>query len=673
MNTNPLFAPLESLLDYAQIEPKHVQEAIPTLLAQNKQYIEQLTDKAKTSPVTFEALCLDTSSQLLGRAWSVANHLNAVVSTTELREVINQLLPEMTAYSTWLGLNKDLYDCYQQLSKTNLTPLQRRVVDLALQNFELAGIHLTGEAKEAFARNSESQAIANQKFSENCLDATDQWFYLCKNPQALSGLPQASIDAAAREAAQDGAWKFTLKAPSLIPVLKYADDRTLRHAVHKAYTTLASDQSDNPDFNNASLIEQLLQLRLEQARLLGYEQFADLQLQTRMADDTQTVIKFLRDLAKHAKPYAEQDMQTLKAFAKTTLNMPELEAGDYAYASEKLRQANYHYSEEDVRQYLPQSKVMQGLQALIKRLFNIDMTLLSEVSTWHPDVDVYRLEDNGEALGYLYADLYARKGKQSGAWVNSIRSRLRLEDNTVVLPVATLTCNFSSAQGERPALLTHNEVITLFHEMGHALHCILSKVDYPDASAFSAVEWDAIELPSQFMENFCWEKSVLQSMSEHWQTKEPLPDTLFEKLIQAKNFQSGSQTVRQIEFALFDMLLHSQNEALNIEAVLDLLNQVRQEVAVIIPPEWNRFPHSFSHIFAGGYAAGYYSYKWAEVLSADAYAAFEESSHYGETGMRFRKEILEVGGSRPAADSFQAFRGRAPRIDALLRHGGMHS
>ncbi|AIL32543.1 M3 family metallopeptidase [Basilea psittacipulmonis] len=665
---NPLFAPLESLIDYASVTPAHIKEAIPVLLEKEKstilETIRQCQEKAD-----FDLLCHNPESMYLSRAWTVATHLNAVVDTAEIREVINELLPQVSAFSTWVGLNKELFNCYVTLSKESLTHEQQRVVDLALKNFRLAGVELEGQAREAFAKNNEELALTQQKFSENCLDATDEWAYFCHDEAELSGLPQSVIDMARQEAGDEAGWKFTLKAPSLIPVLKYADNQALRRAVHRGYSTLASDQG-NPKFNNAENIEKELKLRHEQAEILGFHDFAALKLETRMAENTESVVQFLRELAKKAKPFAQKDVNELKSFAKEHLNITELEPCDYAYVSEKLRQQRYHYSDEEVRQYLPQTQVLDGLKKLIKRLYNVDMVPVSDAKVWHPSVELFCLEENGQKLGYLYMDLYARKGKQSGAWVNGERPRLVFKDQ-LILPVATLTCNFPSAQGDRPSLLTHDDVITLFHEMGHALHCILSQVPYDQISAFSAVEWDAIELPSQFMENFCWEKDILISMTSHWQTGEPLPQALYEKMIAAKNFQSGMQTVRQIEFALFDILLHQETQSLTIHEVMALLHQVRQEVSVVQAPEWNRFPHSFSHLFAGGYAAGYYSYKWAEVLSADVYAAFEENPDYAQMGQKFRQEILSVGGLRPAATSFRAFRGRDPKIDALLRHGGL--
>lgn len=698
--SNPLLAPVSSLLDYSSIKPEHIEPAIAALIDAARAAVERSADPSL--PVTWDAIVepLQDSSEKLWRAWSAAGHLNAVVNTPELRAAYNQCLPLVTEFSTWVGLHAGLYAQYQRLKASagyaDLTPVRQRVLDLALRDFRLSGVELQGEQRQRYAEISDMQAQASQKFSENVLDSVDQWSLLIIDPERLAGLPadvvQAAAVAARSDAGKDGstdsdtpqdtpqqAWKLSLKMPCYLPVMQYAQDRSLRQEMYTAYSTIASEHGA-PALDNSQLIEQLLALRAEEAALLGFGSFADLKLETRMADSAQQVLDFLRELAGRAKPYAERDLAELRGYARDKLGLEQLEPWDLAYASERLREERYAYSEEEIKQYFTEPQVLQGLFQLVQKLFKVVLRK-ADAPVWHPDAQVLEaVADDGTLLGTLYIDLYARQGKQSGAWVDSERNRRRVNSG-IQTPVVFLTCNFSRGLNGRPALLTHDDVITLFHESGHALHALLSQVDEPGASAFASVEWDAIELPSQFMENFCWEWSVVQSLSAHADTGQPLPRALYDKLISARNFQSGMQMLRQVEFALFDMSIHHQAQGLSIQAVLETLDQVRQEVAVLFPPAWHRFPHNFSHLFAGGYGAGYYSYKWAEVLSADAYAAFEENAEtmadglretvHAATGMRFLKEILAVGGARPAAESFQAFRGRAPSIDALLRHSGM--
>lgn len=686
MTQNPLLAPVSGLVDYAAVQPAHIVPAIQELLAGARQAVDVAADPGL--PADWESVVqpLDNASEQLWRAWSVAGHLNAVVNTPELREAYNAALPLVTEFSTWVGLHEGLYRQYQRLRGAsgfdNWDPVRRRVIELALRDFRLSGVELQGEARERYAANAEREAQASQKFSENVLDAIDAWSILIEDEARLTGLP-ADVLQATRQAAQDdgqAGWKLTLKMPCYLPVMQYARDRALREQLYRAYGTVASEQGD-ARFDNSPLIEELLSLRAEESSLLGYDTFAALRLQTRMARDAAEVTGFLRDLASRARPYAERDLAELKAFAASELGLDTLEPWDIAYVSERLRETRYAYSEDEIKQYFTEPRVLQGLFQVIESLFDVRLRE-TDVSRWHADVRGVRVEaHDGALIGHLYLDLYARAGKQSGAWVDSERNRRRLGDQ-VQTPVVYLTCNFARPGDGKPALLTHDDVITLFHETGHALHALLSEVDEPGASAFASVEWDAIELPSQFMENFCWEWPVVQRLSAHVTTGEALPRALYDKLLAARNYQSGMQTVRQIEFALFDMLLHSRSEGASIADTLALLQQVRDEVAVLFPPAWHRLPHAFSHLFAGGYGAGYYSYKWAEVLSADAYEAFEEAAVAtasqgtsgtldATTGARFRKEVLAVGGARPAAESFEAFRGRAPRIDALLRHSGM--
>ncbi|MDH1177837.1 M3 family metallopeptidase [Achromobacter mucicolens] len=685
MTQNPLLAPVSELVDYAAVKPAHIVPAVEELLGIARKAVDQAADPALAP--TWEAVVepLDTASERLWRAWSVAGHLNAVVNTPELREAYNAALPLVTEFSTWVGLHEGLYKQYQRLAAApdfaSWTPVRRRIVEMALRDFRLSGVELQGADRERYAQISDREAQASQKFSENVLDSIDAWSLIVEDESRLAGIP-ADVIAAARAAAhEDGkaGWKLTLKMPCYLPVMQYAKDRSLREALYRGYGTVASEQGD-AKFDNSPLIEELLALRAEESGLLGLGTFAALRLQTRMARDAKEVTAFLRDLAARAKPFAQRDLAELTAYATGELGLDSLQPWDVPYASERLRESRYAYSEDEVKQYFTEPRVLAGLFDVIQTLFGVRLTE-TPVSSWHGDVRGVRVESpEGALIGHLYLDLYARAGKQNGAWVDSERTR-RVVAGTVQTPIAYLTCNFSRPNGDRPAVLTHDDVITLFHETGHALHALLSEVDEPGAAAFASVEWDAIELPSQFMENFCWEWAVVQKLSAHVDTGEPLPRALYDRLVAARNYQSGMQTVRQIEFALFDMLMHDRSKGASISEVLALLQEVRQEVAVLFPPQWHRLPHAFSHLFAGGYGAGYYSYKWAEVLSADAYEAFEEAAAKQagnalgtldpETGARFRREVLAVGGSRPAADSFAAFRGRAPRIDALLRHSGM--
>mgnify|MGYP002628479488 CR=1 FL=1 len=689
--TNPLLVSMDTLVNYAAIKPEHIAPAIEQLLATAR---DAVTAAANTElAVSWDAIVtpLDDASEPLWRAWSVVGHLNSVVNTPELRDAYNAMLGNITEFSTWVGLHVGLYTQYQRLHQSpdfkNWSPARKRVIELALRDFKLSGVELQGEARTRYAEVSDQQSQVSQKFSENVLDATDAWSLVIEDRKRLDGVPDDVI--ASLKDPESDRWTLNLKMPCYLPVMQYAQDRELRQTLYRAYATRASEQG-TAELDNSALIELALALRAEESKLLGFKHFADLRLQTRMANSDREVTDFLRQLAQRAKPFAERDLLELKAYAKTELGLADLEPWDNAFASECLREARYAYSDDEVKQYFTEPRVLSGLFDVVQTLFNVELKTC-EVNGWHPDVRAASVHNaKGDTLGYLLMDLYARPAKQGGAWVDSERNRRKLEAVGVQTPVVYLTCNFARPQGGRPALLTHDDVITLFHESGHALHALLSEVDEPGASAFSAVEWDAIELPSQFMENFCWEWSVLERLTSHVDTQEPLPRELYDRMTAARNFQSGMQTVRQVEFSLFDMLVHNRSQGLSIAEVLTQLDQVRDEVAVIRPPSWHRFPHSFSHLFAGGYGAGYYSYKWAEVLSADAFAAFEEAAERAAndahvagqtlegtgaldagTGERFKREVLAVGGVRPAADSFKAFRGRAPQIDALLRHSGM--
>jgi oligopeptidase A len=682
---NPLLTPADALIDYAAVRPEHIEPALNELIGATRRAVEDAA--ACSAAPTWENLveAIETPSERLHRAWSVAGHLNGVVNTPELRAAYNACLPLMSEFSTWVGLHTGLYARYQALAHSPayqaLSPTRRRIIDLALRDFRLSGVELEGPAREDYARNADQQAQVTQKFSENVMDATDHWSLLITEREQLAGVPEDVIEAARDAARADGSegYKLVLHMPCYLPVMQHAHDRDMRRALYRGYATRASEQGDTR-YDNSSNIEALLALRAAEAELLGYEDFAALRLQTRMADSAPQVLSFLRTLAARARPSAERDLAELRAFAGESLGLATLEPWDVAYASERLREQRYAYSDDEVRQYFTEPRVLQGLFDVIHRLFGVRL-VSRDLPVWHPDARAYSVQDaHGAELGTLYLDLYARPGKQGGAWVDSERSR-RLHEGKLHTPIIWLTCNFAPPQGGRDALLSHDDIITLFHESGHAMHALLSRVDEPGASAFAAVEWDAIELPSQFMENFCWEWAVLRSLSRHIDTGEPLPRALYDRLLAARNFQSGLQTLRQVEFSLFDMLIHTHAAGLSINEVMETLDAVREEIALIIPPAWHRFPHAFSHLFAGGYGAGYYSYKWAEVLSADAFAAFEEAARPAEDGTRdvfdaatcrrYLDEVIAVGGSRPAADSFKAFRGRAPSMDALLRHSGL--
>ncbi|MGN6388255.1 MAG: M3 family metallopeptidase [Burkholderiaceae bacterium] len=687
---NPLLD-FSDLPRFDAIRPEHVTPAIDQLLGDANAIVARL--EQSTDAPTWESFVepLEISTERLGRAWGAVGHLNAVADTPELRAAYNHNQPRVVEFWTALSQNLAMFDKYKALKNApdfvDLSPSRQRVIENALRDFRLGGAELPEDRKPRFAEIQERHAALTTRFSENVLDATNDYALFVDAEQRLAGLPDDVRQAARAAAEKDGkpGWKFTLHFPSYFPVLQYADDRALRETIYRANATKASELGDafsrKDEWDNSSNIREILKLRKEEAEMLGFRSFAELSLVPKMAETPRQVIEFLEDLAARARPFALNDLAELRAFAKDALGLPQLEAWDVAYASEKLRQQRYAFSEQDVKQYFPEPKVIEGLFRVVRRLFSVDIRP-DEAPVWNPDVRFFRIERDGKLVGQFYLDLYARPGKRGGAWMDDARARRRLGP-AVQTPVAYLTCNFSAPVAvdgrARPALFTHDEVITLFHEFGHGLHHMLTQVDEIGVSGIAGVEWDAVELPSQFMENFCWEWDVLQHMTAHVDTGEPLPRELFDKMIAAKNFQAGMQTLRQVEFALFDMHLHADYDPDGQETVQQVLQDVRHRVAVLIPPAFNRFQHSFSHIFAGGYAAGYYSYKWAEVLSADVYAAFEEAAGLGgdilssETGERFHREILSVGGSRPALESFKAFRGREPQIDALLRHNGMNA
>ena len=678
---NPLLS-FEALPHFDQIGPEHVAPAIEQLLAEANAALETVTAPDFVSSWSGIAVVLDVATERLSRAWGSVSHLNSVADTPELRAAYNAALPKVTEFYTRLGADERLYAKYRAINPDTLNSEQRQALKNALRNFVLGGADLKGADRERFATIAERQAHLSQKFSENALDATDAFAYFAEE-DALDDLPE-DVKQTARNAAQaDGkeGFKLTLKMPCYLPVMQFAGSSALRQTLYRAYVTRASDQAgtDLSQFDNTDIINELLALRLEEAKLLGYPNFGTLSVVPKMADSPEQVVAFLRDLAQRARPFAEQDLADLRRFAKEQLNLPEPHAWDWPYISEKLKEARYAFNEQEVKQYFPLPRVLAGLFNIVQTLFEVSIRE-DHAPVWHESVRFFRIErvttqGDTELIGQFYLDPQARNGKRGGAWMDDVRARwLRPDTQQLQTPVAHLVCNFASGVNGKPALLTHDDVTTLFHEFGHGLHHMLTQVNERDVSGISGVEWDAVELPSQFMENFCWEWDVIKNMSAHVDTDVTLPRALFDKMLAAKNYQSGMQTLRQIEFSLFDMLLHTSHDPAH--DIMPLLQQVRQEVAVLQPPSWARTAHTFSHIFAGGYAAGYYSYKWAEVLSSDAYAAFEETVGSDglpnvQTGQKYRQAILEAGGSRPAIESFKAFRGREPTLDALLRHQGM--
>ena len=675
--TNPLLD-FDGLPLFDRIRPADVAPALDSLLLDADAALQTVTAPEFPADWNRIASVLDVATERLGRAWGAVSHLNGVADTPELRAAYNEALPRVTDYWTRLGADEHLYAKYKAINVSTLNAEQKQAHKNAVRNFVLSGAELSGAAKERFAEIQERLAALSQKFSENALDATDAFAYYA-SAEELAGVPedvQQTARAAALAEGREG-YKLTLKMPCYLPLMQFAHSGALRQTLYRAYVTRASDQAEGEArrFDNSALITEILQLRLEEARLLGYANHAEVSLVTKMASNPAQVIQFLRELAHKARPYAEKDLADLRAYAVEIGRSAELQPWDVAYLSEKLKEARYAFSEQEVKQYFTAPKVLAGLFKIVETLFDVQIHEDS-APVWDPSVRFYRIERDGQLVGQFYLDPAARTGKRGGAWMDDVRARwLRPDNQQLQTPVAHLVCNFADGVDGKPPLLTHDDVTTLFHEFGHGLHHLLTQVNERDVSGISGVEWDAVELPSQFMENFCWEWPVLRHMTAHVDSGEALPRALFDKMLAAKNFQSGLQTLRQIEFSLFDMLLHSDYDPMAGD-VMPLLNQVRAEVAVMLPPAWSRTAHTFSHIFAGGYAAGYYSYKWAEVLSADAYAAFEESAEADgspslETGRRYRESILEAGGSRPAMESFKAFRGREPTLDALLRHQGM--
>ena len=673
MNTraNPLLD-FSDLPLFDAIAPSDIAPALDVLLTNADEALDTVT--ASNFPANWSQISsvLDVSVEKLSRAWGAVNHLHSVADSPELRTAYSEALPRVTAFYTRMGADERLYAKYKTIAPAALNAEQKRAHTLAMRNFVLSGAELIGAAKERFAEIQERMADVSQKFSENVLDATDQWSLLV-TAKELAGVPADILEMTQANAEKAGlqGYQLSLKMPCYLPIMQFAHSSALREKLYRAYVTRASDNKQD----NTICVQEILALRHEEAKLLGYANYAEVSLASKMAQSPAEVMTFLRDLAKRAKPYAEKDVAELREFAAKQLNLQDPQAWDWTYIGEKLKEARYAFSEQEVKMYFTAPKVLAGLFKVVETLFEVSICK-DTAPVWHEGVEFFRIERSGALVGQFYLDPGARSGKRGGAWMDDVRARwLRPDNQQLQTPVAHLVCNFAEGAGGKPPLLTHDDVITLFHECGHGLHHMLTQINERDVSGISGVEWDAVELPSQFMENFCWEWSVLRHMTAHVDTGESLPRELFDKMLAAKNFQSGLQTLRQIEFSLFDMRLHCEGE--KAQNFMQILQEVRDEVSVLQPPAWSRTPHTFSHIFAGGYAAGYYSYKWAEVLSADAYAAFEETaapdgSPNIETGRKYREAILEAGGSRTAMESFKAFRGREPQLDALLRHQGMN-
>ena len=685
----------EHLPRYDLITADQVASAIDQLLAEARASLAKVT--AAETPLTWEAVMdpLTDATERLGRAWSAVHHMSGVMDSPQWREATNSRLADVTAFWTELAQDPALFAKTKALfAQMNQTPIaanddtlraRHRALENSLRAFRLGGAELPDDQKKVFAELQARLAQLNQKFSEQLLDSTNATTVHVTDAARLDGLPGYALESAQAEAKKRNleGWVFTLQHPSTGPVMQFAKDRALREEVYRKQAVRASEiATEGPQHDNGPVMGEILKLRQEQAALLGYANAAEVSLAPKMADTPQQVIDFLNDLATKARPAAEKDLQELRQFAKDELGIADMQAWDVAYASEQLRQKRYAFSEDEVRQYFPLPRVLSGLFRVINTLFNVEIKPvigLAPLPVWHSDVQLFEVQRAGATIGHLYLDLYARSTKRGGAWMDDARGR-RVLGAQLQRPIALLNCNFAPPVGEKPTTLTHDDVITLFHEFGHGLHHLLTRVGELEVSGINGVEWDAVELPSQFMENFCWEWENLSHMTAHVDSGQPLPRDLFDKMIAAKNFQSGLFMLRQLEFSLFDMHIHqSLKPAANAngteigKAIEDMLWSIRQQVAVLTPPRFNRFAQSFSHIFAGGYAAGYYSYKWAEVLSADAYAAFEEagSARYAQVGERFWKEVLSVGGSRPAMESFKAFRGREPQVEPLLRHNGL--
>ncbi|SMG63139.1 oligopeptidase A [methanotrophic bacterial endosymbiont of Bathymodiolus sp.] len=674
---NPLLENSE-LPQFSHIKPEHIEPAIEQLLSDAQSNVEQLL--AEHDSYSWENLIapLDEVEDRINKAWSPVSHMNSVVNNDSLRDAYNACLPKLSAYSTEMGQHEGLFNAYQAIAASDdykqLDTAQRKIIQNALRSFRLSGIGLDTEKKARYKEISLELSRLASKYEENLLDATNAWQKLISKKSDLAGLPESALQQAKQTAEQEGkkGWMLTLQFPSYIAVMTYADDRQLRADMYKAFSTRASELGSNSDWDNTDVMEQTIALRHEKAQLLGFNNYAELSLATKMADSTAQVTDFLEELAEKSLPQARKDLVELAEFAQQQYAVTKLHTWDAGYYSEKMRQHAYDLSQDEVKQYFPAPKVLQGLFDVVEKLYGLNISELEDVDCWHKDVRFFQIKDKaGELRGKFYIDLYARPHKRGGAWMDDCVGRKKTGD-AIQIPVAYLTCNFTPPADNDPALLSHDEVLTLFHEFGHGLQHMLTKVDYLGVSGINGVEWDAVELPSQFMENWCWEKEGLALISGHYKTGEALPEELFNKMLAAKNFQAGMIMVRQLEFSLFDFKMHQDYSPELGVKIYDKLNAIREQVSVMIPPDFNRFAHSFSHIFAGGYAAGYYSYKWAEVLSSDAYSLFEENGIFDQqTGENFLTHILETGGSSDAMELFVKFRGREPKIDGLLRHSGI--
>ncbi|WP_221075718.1 oligopeptidase A [Agarivorans aestuarii] len=674
--SNPLLD-LPGLPPFSKIKPEHVQPAVEQVIEECRTTIDDVLKHSSPSWQNF-ILPLDEVNDRLSRLWSPVSHCNSVVNSQELREAYEACLPLLSEYSTFVGQHKGLYQAYKQLAGSDAFAsynlAQQKSISDALRDFELSGIGLEAEQQSRYGEIVKRLSELSSQFSNNVLDATLAWQKQITDVNDLAGLPESALAAAkqAAEAKELDGYLLTLEFPSYLPVMTYADKRELREEMYRAFSTRASEQASTDEkFDNTVIIDEELELRSELAKLLGFDSYADKSLATKMAESPSQVLGFLNDLAERSKPQAELELAELEAFAKEQHQVSELAAWDMAYYSEKLKQHTYAISDEQLRPYFPEDKVLGGLFEVVKRLFKVEVSEKQNVDTWHSDVRFFEISDqSGELRGSFYLDLYAREHKRGGAWMDGCIDRRIDAKGELIKPVAYLTCNFNKPVGDKPALFTHDEVITLFHEFGHGIHHMLTKVDEAAVSGINGVAWDAVELPSQFLENWCWQSDALAFISGHYETGQPLPQALLDKMLAARNFQSAMTMVRQLEFSLFDFRLH--HEPANGRSVLDLLNEVRAQVSVIKPPSFNRFQNSFSHIFAGGYSAGYYSYKWAEVLSADAFSKFEDEGIFNpDTGLHFLSNILEKGGSQEPMELFKAFRGREPKVDALLRHSGI--
>lgn len=663
---------------FDQIKIEDIEPVLTDLLAQGREKIEKLAVSRKQKTWENFIVPMDEIDNALERMWSPVSHLNAVKDSDELRDAYEACLPKLTEYGTLLSQDKRLYDGYVSIKDSgefdSLTQAQKKVITNALRDFKLAGVNLSEEDKPRFMEIQQALSQKCNKFSQNVLDATHGWSLNITDETDLSGLPESAIGMArqmAQSAGQQG-WKFTLDAPLYIPFMTYADHQEFRRQMYEAFTTRASDMGPTKGkWDNSQLMVDILSLRQEKAKMLGFDNYADYSVVSKMANSPDQIIEFLQDLAEKSKPYAEKELEELRSFAKNEYEVAELNAWDLAYYSEKLKLQRYEFTQEEVRPYFPVEHVLEGMFGVVNRLFGISIRQIDNKHLWHNDVRFFEVKENDQPIGYFYVDLFAREHKRGGAWMADCMGRMNTKSG-LQKPVAFLTCNFSVPVGDKPSLLTHNEVTTLFHEFGHGLHHLLTRIDEPGVAGINGVAWDAVELPSQFLENWCWEPEGLNFISSHYETGETLPVELLGKMKAAKNFHSAMGMVRQLEFSLFDILLHQQTDIESPEQIQDTLNQVRSQVSVIIPPSFNRFQHAFSHIFAGGYAAGYYSYKWAEVLSADAFGRFEEEGVFNaDTGRSFREIVLANGGSREPMELFVEFRGREPDIEALLRHSGL--